>query len=647
METLLAPGGQALLLGNEAIVRGALEAGVHFISCYPGTPSSEVADTFARLKEECAEDAPAYDLEYSVNEKVALELACGASLAGAQSLCTMKHVGLNVAADPLFTSAYIGLPGGLVLLSADDPGCHSSQNEQDNRAYARFAQTPLFEPASAEEARLMTRAAFTLSRQLEQPVILRSTTRVSHLRGAVKLEPLPEKPVELAEFKREPGRFVPVPQVALKRHRVLAAQMGKARTAAEESPFNRISWPKEGGNPLGIIASGPARNYLADALHELGLEEQIAVFELGQTWPLPEKKLEAFLRDCKGVLVLEEGAALLENDLRSLANRLAASEEKGSESLAAIAGKDTGLTEFGEYSTSLVRQRLERWLANSAPDLAAKISSTQFGADRAAKGAACAESAPKEQLAARPPNLCAGCAHRAVYFAAREIFGDEAHYSSDIGCYTLGLLPPLRTADFLVCMGSSITAGSGFARASGKMVVAFIGDSTFFHSGMSGLANAVFNRHNLLLVILDNGTTAMTGHQPNPGMLQESLGSDATHLDIEAIVRALGVRHCEKVKALNLKKVQNTLKNLAQEQGVRVLIAEEPCVLYARRSLGRRRQRVASFHRQNDEARSCLAKLACPAFRMRGDALEVDHSLCGGCLVCMQVAPNAIKAKNR
>ncbi|MDO5483373.1 MAG: indolepyruvate ferredoxin oxidoreductase subunit alpha [Desulfovibrionaceae bacterium] len=605
-------GERHLLLGNEAIVRGALEAGVQMVSCYPGTPSSEVPDTFARLGRDGG-----FRLEYSVNEKVAMEVAAGGALGGAMSLVTMKHVGLNVAADPLFTAAYTGLPGGLVVLSADDPGCHSSQNEQDNRHYARFASLPCFEPASAQEAKDMTRAAFALARELQQPVLLRTTTRVSHMRGPVVFENIPaERP--LVPFTREPGRFVPVPAVARRRHIALDAAMEEARRQAEASPFNQVREP-DGPCPLGVIAGGVARNYLADALHEGDWEGKVRVLELGMTWPLPVQKLEAFLRQCERVLVLEEGEPLLETDVRALAQRLGLALD--------IQGKDAGLTNQGEYSVPLVTRRLADWLGCALPPRAVHPL--------------------MPDLPGRPPNLCAGCSHRAVYYAVRQVFGDAACYSSDIGCYTLGLLPPLRMADFLVCMGSSVSAGSGFARASGKPVIGFIGDSTFFHSGMTGLANAVFNRHDILLIIMDNGTTAMTGHQPNPGMVQDMLGDVSDHLDIEAIVRGLGVRDCVKVKSYNLGAVTRALEEMKAKSGVRVIIAEEPCVLYARRRLGKAQSQVAVVAQQGEDARRCLEELACPAFCRKGDVVAVDPTLCTGCMLCLQVAPKAFKAQKR
>ena len=605
-------GERHLLLGNEAIVRGALEAGVQTVACYPGTPSSEVPDTFARL-----EGQGRFRLEYSVNEKVAMEVAAGSALAGAMSLVTMKHVGLNVAADPLLTAAYTGLPGGLVVLTADDPGCHSSQNEQDNRHYARLASLPCFEPASAEEARAMTRAAFSLARELQQPVLLRTTTRVSHMRGPVQFDDLPAAPASVP-IQREPGRFVPVPAVARRRHLALASLMEEARQRAEASPFNLERSPA-GSTPLGVIASGVARTYLADALYSGQWEDSVRVLELGMTWPLPADKIRAFLSRCQRVLVLEEGEPLLEEGVRALAQRFGLAVD--------IEGKDDITTIQGEYSVPLVLRRLARWLDRPCPALPARSA--------------------EPNLPVRPPNLCAGCSHRAVYYAVRKVFGDDAFYSSDIGCYTLGLLPPLKMADFLVCMGSSVSAGSGFARAAGKPVVAFIGDSTFFHSGLTGIANAVFNQHDLLVVVLDNGTTAMTGHQPNPGMVQDVLGQTCNHLDIESAVRGLGVQECVKVRAYNLKAVLGALGSMKDKRGVRVIIAEEPCVLYARRRLKKARPQVAEVVEQGPEAQRCLEEVACPAFCRTDGTISVDETLCTGCMLCLQAAPTAFKAKKR
>jgi indolepyruvate ferredoxin oxidoreductase alpha subunit len=600
-------GAKHLLLGNEAIVRGAIEAGVNMVTCYPGTPSSEVPDTFRRIAA-----SGRFRMEYSVNEKVALEVAGGASLAGALCLVTMKHVGVNVAADPLMTMTYTGLPGGLVLLSADDPGCHSSQNEQDNRQYARFAGMPCFEPSSAQEAKDMARDAFLLSRQLQQPVLLRTTTRVNHLRGPVVFGPLPE-PAAIIPFERDRGRYVSLPAVARRRHHTLVENLEKARAIAESSPFNTQS----GQGDIGVVASGISRTYLHDALLELNGHKDIRVFDLGMSWPLPEKALEGFLRQVKTALVLEEGEPLVEEALHALAHKLSLPVE--------IKGKQSPLSRFGEYSTPLVHDALVPLIDSTLP---------------LSCGGNC------QELPQRPPNLCPGCAHRSAFYAVRQVFGDDAWYSSDIGCYTLGILPPLGCADFLFCMGSSISAGSGFSAPGGKTAVAFIGDSTFFHSGMTGLVNAVFNRHDVLVVILDNGTTAMTGHQPNPGVAQDVLGDGCVHLDIEAVVRGCGVTRVAKARGYNLRSMTAQLQEMKGESGVRVLIVEEPCVLFARRTLKKTRPNVAYVAEQNDDARRCLETYACPAFRCQGEEIGVDEDLCVGCMVCMQVSPS-FKARKR
>lgn len=599
-----AAGENRLLLGNEAIVRGALEAGINMVTCYPGTPSSEVPDTFRVIGQE----AGRFRLEYSVNEKVAVEVGAGAALGGAMVLSTMKHVGVNVAADPLFTAAYIGLPGGFVLLSADDPLCHSSQNEQDNRQYARFIGMPCFEPASAQEAKDMTREALLLARRLAQPVLLRTTTRINHLRGPVLFGPLPDQPAELVPFTKNPGRFVPVPAVSRQRHYALVEQMEKARLESEKSPWNSI----KGTSRIGVVASGVSRAYLADALNLHGLSDKVSVFELGMSWPLPEDKLSGFLKGLDHVLVLEEGEPLLEHDLRSLANEQGLS--------VSISGKGKHLTPFGEYSTNLVALALGDLLGMPIGEAI--------------------ETTAAQPLAQRPPNLCPGCAHRSIYYAVRKVFGDEAIYSSDIGCYTLGMGAPHRMADFLLCMGSSVSAGSGFAAVSQKPVVAFIGDSTFFHSGISGLANAVFNKHNVILVILDNGTTAMTGHQPNPGMRDDLLGNHSAHLDIEALVRACGVHMVTKTRGYNIKSTIKALSEMKDASGVRVLIAEDPCILFARRMLKQPRKMTAQVLEQNETVQQCLDELACPAFMREGSEVSIDATLCSGCMTCLQISPS-------
>ena len=602
------PGSTHLLLGNEAIVRGALEAGVGCVTCYPGTPSSEAPDTFYALSKDAQ-----YRFEYSVNEKVALEVGGGAALAGVPTLVTMKHVGVNVAADPLMSLAYIGTPGGLVLLSADDPGCHSSQNEQDNRYYARLAGMPCFEPATAQEAKDMTRDALLWSAKWEQPVLLRTTTRVNHLRGPVTFGPLRSAQPQ-GTFVKDPSRFVPLPAIARKRHPVLLQHLSEIQGEIEE-----CTWTKAyGQGTQGIIASGISRAYLHDALFDLDLADNFQILELGITHPFPEKPLLNLLQKVESVLILEELEPILEDQVRILCQKHGFSTK--------IWGKDDFLTRMGEYSTLLVRQAIERFQGQDPEEPAVCASD---------KG-----------LPGRPPNLCAGCAHRAVYYAVRQVFGDTAVYSSDIGCYTLGFLPPLRAADFLFCMGSSVSGGSGMAQATGQPVVAYIGDSTFFHSGITGLINAVNNGHNLLLVILDNQTTAMTGHQPHPGVPQTRFGPNPCLVDIEQVVRGCGVQEVSTLRPYNLKKTLETLQAYKEMDGVRVIIAKEPCVLFARRTLGTKRPQTAYVAEQTEEVRRCLKELACPAFYVQDGDVCIDDNQCTGCMVCVQIA-ESIKARKR
>ncbi|CCO22076.1 indolepyruvate ferredoxin oxidoreductase subunit alpha [Maridesulfovibrio hydrothermalis] len=603
------PGMKKLLLGNEAIVRGAIEAGVQMVTCYPGTPSSEVPDTFFRLSPEGD-----FTFEYSVNEKVALEVGGGAAVSGAMTLTTMKHVGVNVAADPLMTLAYVGTPGGMVLLSADDPGCHSSQNEQDNRYYARLAGMPCMEPATAQEAKDMTRDALNMSRETSAPFLLRTTTRVNHLRGPVEYGEIVKLP-PVAGFKKNPAQFVPIPAFARRMHVDLLAKLEELREMAEKSEYNKIS----GNGKIGIVASGICRAYLIDALADSGLTDKFKVLELGFTFPMPTKMVTDFITSVDKVIILEELEPFIENEIRVLAQKNSITVE--------VIGKDNKhLPLNGEYSTLNVTAVIREALGLEA------------------EAVNCCEA--EEGLPMRPPNLCAGCTHRAAYYAVKKVFGPDAICSSDIGCYTLGILPPLNAADFLFCMGSSISAGSGASKASGQTVIGFIGDSTFFHSGITGLINAVFNQHNILLVILDNSTTAMTGHQPHPGVETTMLGANPAQVDIESIVKGCGVSEIRTVSPLNLKATTKALEELKAISGVRVLIAKDPCPLFARRTLGKKPGRTAYVENQTEDVVRVMEELACPAFEKTEEGIRVNEILCSGCMLCLQLTKD-IKARKR
>jgi indolepyruvate ferredoxin oxidoreductase, alpha subunit len=603
-------GERRLLLGNEAIVRGALEAGVSLAATYPGTPASEIGDRFYEISRQT-------DLifEYSVNEKVALEVAAGAAAAGWRAMASMKHVGLNVAADALMTLGYLGVSGGLVIVSADDPSMFSSQNEQDNRYYAKLAGLPMLEPINPQEAKDMTRAAFALSEELGLPVLLRTTTRVNHTRGPVTLGELASRP-GLGHFLKDPFSKVMVPDVAREAHARLLTRKAKARNRAESSPFNVL----KGEGPWGVVTSGVAAAYVEDAILELGLADRVTLLKLGFTHPLPEKLIGDFLRRVERVLVVEELEPFLEEGLKAIAQAQGLTLP--------IQGKGDDLfSRLYEYHPDLVRRVMARYfgVAWEAPEVP---SPTELWG---------------EPLPDRPPNLCPGCPHRATYYAikiALKDLGLEGIFPSDIGCYTLGLLPPLSMADILICMGSSISMASGISRATGQKVVAFIGDSTFFHAGLTGLANAVHNGHDFLLVIMDNGTTAMTGHQPHPGVTMVPTGYPGKPIDLEKIVRALGAEQVWVVNPFKYKESLAAAKEALNSKGVRVLISQAPCHLYEARITGKKRRARFQVMGDCDDCRHCLDYFGCPAMYVKPGAQKtqmfIDHDLCSGCAFCVQ-----------
>ena len=607
-------GSRRLLLGNEAIVRGALEAGVAFATTYPGTPSSEIGDTFYRISEET-------DLyfEYSVNEKVALETAAAAAVSGVRAMCSMKHVGVNVAADALVSLAYVGVKGGMVVVSADDPSLHSSQNEQDNRYYARLAGIPLLEPADAREAYAMTRFAFELSEAYRIPVLLRTTTRVNHSRGVVKLGPFqPRRPP--GTFEKDPFNLVLVPMVGRKLHLGLLKKMEKLQGEANVSPFNKRS----GAGTWGVVTSGVSANYVLDGAQELGIGDQVQILKLGMTYPFPDALMGDFLEGVDRVLVVEELEPFLEERLKVVAQERRLGVE--------IAGKGL-LPRAFEFDPGQVRSAM------------ASFFRLEYQPARVEAG---------PELPPRPPNLCAGCPHRATYYAVKQAIGDQALFPTDIGCYTLGLLPPLQMADFVICMGSSVSSAGGFSKGQDKPVVAFIGDSTFFHSGIPGLINAVQNRHNFTLVILDNGTTAMTGHQPHPGVELTPKGRQAPRVSLEALVRGCGVERVVTVQPLQVKRTVERVKEVVTDErdpGVKVIISRAPCPLFERRLTGKEQKVVFQVCEDCDMCRRCLNELGCPAFRYREDvasgaSITIDEMLCSGCAVCSQIC-HAVKAKKK
>jgi len=603
------PGQKMLLLGNEAIARGAIEAGVAFGSTYPGTPSSELSLNFFQMSHES-------DLyfEYSTNEKVALEVAAASANTGVRTMCMMKHVGLNVAADPLMTLAYVGVKGALVILTADDPFMFSSQNEQDNRYYGKLSGLPVLEPSSVEEAKEMVGYAFDLSEKLQEPVIFRTTTRINHSNAVVTLGEIKQRET-CGDFVKDPFSYVTVPAVSRKLHVKLLENEEKARKISEESAYNLT----EGSGKWGIICNGVSYSYASDAVRDLDLADKAKILRIGFSNPMPGALIKNFLKACEKVLVVEEGEPVMEESVKAFA------QEAGL--TLPIRGKAEDLfSRLYEFSPGLVRERIAAYF--EVPYTPTVVADTW----------------DLPEIPMRPPNLCSGCSHRATFYAVKKAAeGMETIYPSDIGCYTLGFLPPLSMADFLICMGSSVSTSCGFSKTTDKKVISFIGDSTFFHSGITGLVNAVFNQHNFTLVILDNGTTAMTGHQPNPGVEMTNLNLDGYgRISIEAVVKALGVPHVTVIKPYKVKKSIQAIKEAIEFKGVSVIISQEMCTLYAK-SLKQLKGRPFYISDKCKNHRDCINDLACPAFYLEGEKINIDADQCVGCAVCAQICPeNAI-----
>ena len=599
------PGEKMFLLGNEAIVRGAIEAGVGFASTYPGTPSSEISDNFFQITRQS-------DLyfEYSTNEKVALEVAAAAANAGVRSMCIMKHVGVNVAADALMTLAYVGVRGGLVILTADDPYMFSSQNEQDNRYYGKLSGLPILEPSSAQEAKEMIAYAFDLSEKLAEPVLFRTTTRLNHSTAPVVFGEI-VKPVTKGDFSKDPFNYVTVPAVSRKLHKKLLKNIEKAEIISCDSRYNII----EGEGACGIICNGVSYNYVVDAVKDLDVKDAVKILRVGFSHPMPGKLIKSFMDGCEKVLVVEEGEPYMEEAVKAFAQEAGVTLP--------INGKSTELfSRLFEFDPAMVRAAIASYFdisyeAASLPDLS-----------------------DIPDLPQRPPNLCAGCSHRATFYAVNKATeGIETIRPTDIGCYTLGFLPPLSTGDFLICMGSSVGTGCGFSKTTDKKVISFIGDSTFFHSGIPGLINAVFNNHDITLVILDNQTTAMTGHQPNPGVDMKALNYDGFgRVSIESVVKGIGVAHVSVIKPYNVKKSIIAIKEAIAHKGVSVIIAKQACTLFER-SLKKQVGKPFYVSDKCKNHRDCINELGCPAFFVEDEKVRINPTLCSGCSVCAQICP--------
>lgn len=570
--------GKRLMLGNEAIARGAYEAGVKVATAYPGTPSTEITEFIAQYQE--------IDAEWSVNEKVALEIAIGSSIAGARSIVAMKHVGLNVAADPLMSISYPGVNGGLVIVVADDPGQHSSQNEQDSRYFGIFAKIPVLEPSDSQECLDFTKKAFDISEAFDTPVIVRLSTRISHSQSIVAIGSRQEIP--LKNFDKNPSKYIVVPAYARKRRVFAEERLERLKEWANISGLNNIEYnsPK-----IGVITSGVAYQYAKEVMPDA------SYLKLGISHPLPEKKLQEFASTCEKIYVIEELEPIFEQKIKSMGIH--------------VIGKEIFPT-VGELSEEIIRKAVYNQSLQ-----AVKMPSTQ--------------------LPGRPPVLCPGCHHRGPFYVLRKL---KLHVSGDIGCYTLGAFAPLNAMDTSICMGASIGMAFGFEKARGKEFakksVAVIGDSTFWHSGVAPLIDLVYNRGHSTVIILDNSTTAMTGHQDNPSTGKTLEGASSPPIDFELLGKAIGIRRIHSIDAYDIEKIEAVIKEEIKAPEPSLIITRKPCALL--KTVGSNRK---SYQVMADECNGCklCMKIGCPAisFDKESNIIDIDEDLCNGCGLCADI----------
>ena len=564
------------MLGNEAVARGFLEAGCQVVSSYPGTPSTEITEYAAKYDEIYCEWAP--------NEKVACEVAFGASLGGARAACCMKHVGLNVAADPLFTMSYTGVNGGLVVVVADDPGMHSSQNEQDSRHYARAAKLPMLEPSDSAEAKEFARLAFSLSEEYDTPVLLRMCTRIAHSQCAV--EECEAREQVTREYVKNPQKYIMAPANAIRRHPVVEERCEKLTELAETAAFNKVELAE--GAELGIITSGTSYQYVKEVFGD-----SVSVLKLGLVNPLPKKLIQSFAEKVKRLVVVEELDPIIENHCKALG--------------LTVEGKSL-LPILGEYSQSLIAK------AFGMPERASIAS--------------------PDSIPVRPPVMCAGCPHRGLFYVLQK---KKYTVLGDIGCYTLGSAAPLNAIDSVLCMGASVSGLHGFNKARGadaeKKTVAVIGDSTFMHSGMTGLANIAYNGTNSTVIIVDNSITGMTGHQHNPTTGYNIKGDPAGKIDLEALCHALGLKRVRVVDPYDLKATEAAIVEETAIEEPSVIISRRPCALL------KTVKAKPALKVDTEKCRSCKAcmKIGCPAISMKDGKAHIDATLCVGCDVCKQL----------
>ena len=576
-----------LLTGNEAIARGAYEAGCLLAAAYPGTPSTEILENISEYKEIYS--------EWSTNEKVALEVASGASIAGARSLVAMKHVGLNVASDPLYTMAYEGVNGGLIVVTADEPGMHSSQNEQDNRLVAPHAKVAMVEPSDSQECKDFVKYAFEISETYDTPVLFKMTTRVCHSKGVVELGERVEAGVK--EYVKNPRKYIMVPANSKAKHvEMVTERLPKLREYSNNCPLNRIEWNDK---KIGIITSGACYLHAKEVFGD-----SVSYLKIGFSYPLPDKLIQEFADGVDKIYVIEENEPYMEQFIKAMGIK--------------CIGKEI-FSVCGEINPQIIREAI---LSEKPAD--------PYKLD--------------VELASRPPALCAGCPHRGIFYALSK-HKNKVIVTSDIGCYTLGATPPLGMGDTVICMGAGITAGLGFDKVNqmagrDKKVFGFVGDSTFFHSGMTGLVNAVYNKTNMVIVILDNRITAMTGHQQNPGTGKNISGIEAPMIDIEKVVKAVGIKE-ENIRVIdpyNMEENTNAIKDALEATEPFVIITKQPCALI--KDVQKARAGLYSQVNQ-DKCRKCKTclKIGCPAISMKDNVVSIDTTMCNGCKVCVQVCP--------
>ena len=567
---------KTLMLGNEAVARGLYEAGCSFVSSYPGTPSTEITEAAAKYPEIYAEWAP--------NEKVAAEAAFGASLSGRRSFCGMKHVGLNVAADPLFTLSYTGINGGMIIGVADDAGMHSSQNEQDSRHYAKASKIPMLEPADSAEALAFTKLAYELSERFDTPVLLKMCTRVSHSQSVVETGERPETPVK--PYVKDGGKYIMMPGNAKRRHPVVEQRTADLTAWAETAEINRVEPGAD--KSMGIIASSTSYQYVKEVCGD-----KYPVLKLGMIWPMPEKKIRDFAASVDKLVVVEELDGFIEEHCRNLGL-----DPAGKEMFSCI----------DELSQNQVAEKL-----GAVPDAGAKL---------------------EEAIPARPPVMCAGCPHRGLFYTLAK---NKITVLGDIGCYTLGAVPPLAAIDSTLCMGASVSGLHGFLKGgdpeAAHKTVAVIGDSTFMHSGITGLVNIAYNESNATVIILDNSITGMTGHQQNPTTGMNLKGDPCTKIDLETLCRAVGINRVRVVDPYDLEACDKVIKEELAADEASVIIARRPCALL-------------KYVKHNKplvvDATKCMSckmcmKIGCPAISMTSGKAEIDNTLCTGCGVCEQL----------